>query len=74
MIFGSPSSVASLTNALGPMPTTVHSTVRNLASSLNFKCQVSSVAKISFYQIQTIAKLKPLLSSTDLETLIHAFI
>ena len=78
ILFGSPSSVANLSNALGPLSPNLHNLVKNLGvqldGSLNFNKQVSSVVKASFYQLRTIAKLKPILSATDLETVVHAFI
>lgn len=78
ILFGSPSSVSKLSKALGPLPANLHDTFKNLGvlldSSLNFNKQVSSVVKRSFYHLRNIAKLKPLLSHSDLETVIHAFI
>ncbi|XP_041946919.1 uncharacterized protein LOC121708371 [Alosa sapidissima] len=78
IIFGPLSSVPKIRNALGPLAVNCHSEVRNLGvfldSSLNFNKQVSSVVKGSFFQLRRIAKLKPWLSYTDVETVIHAFV
>ena len=66
IIFGPPSSVTSLSSALGPLSNTVHPVVINLGimldSSLNFNKQINSVVE------------SVLLSRSDLEILIHAFI
>ena len=78
ILFGPKKSVADLSTALGPLTANVHTTVKNLGvyfdSSLNFNKQISSVVSSSFYQLRTIAKLKPILTFRDLETVIHAFI
>ena len=78
IIFGPTKSVRDLTNALGPLSASAHTSVKNLGvyldSSLNFNKQVSSVVSSSFYQLRTISKLKPILTLRDLETVIHAFI
>ena len=66
IIFGPPSSVTSLSSALGPLSYNVHPVVRNLGimldSSLNFNKQINSVVE------------GVLLSRSDLEILMHAFI
>jgi len=65
-------------NALGHWSSNLQNMVRNLGvifdSSLNFNKQVSSVVKGSFYQLRTVAKLKPFLSKKDLETVNCAFV
>lgn len=75
ILFGSPNSVTSLSSALGPLSTNLHSVVKNLGvlldSSLNFNKQISNVVKGSFYQLRSIAKLKNLLSYNVLKTLIY---
>ncbi len=43
-------------------------------SELNFVKQVNTVVKTSFYYLRLIAKIQPVLSSRDLEMIIHAFI
>lgn len=52
--------------------------MRNLGvifdSSLLFNKQISAVVKSSFYQLRQIAKIKSLLSPSNLEIVIHSFI
>ena len=78
ILFGPQKSIHNLKSSLGPLSMNLRNTVKNLGvhldSSLNFNKQVSSVVSSSFYQLRTIAKLKPILSHRDLETVIHAFI
>ncbi len=68
-MFGPPSSVTNLSNALGPLSANLHNKIKNLDvfldASLNFNKQVSSVVKGSFYQLRIFAKLKPFLSHKD---------
>lgn len=63
---------------LGPLSANAHSYVKNLGvhldSSLDFNKQISTVVSSGFYQLRTIAKLKPILTPRDLETVTHAFI
>ncbi len=49
-------------------------TSRFFDSELNFVKQVNIVVKTSFYYLRLISKIKPMLSSRDLEIIIHAFI
>ena len=55
-----------------------HLCVNNLGvmfdSSLKFDKQISSVIKTSFFQLRLLAKVKPYLSPSDLERVIHSFI
>ncbi len=52
--------------------------VKNLGvkfnSSLKFDKQINTVVKCCFFHLRSIAKVKPLLSSSDFERIIHAFI
>ncbi len=43
-------------------------------SALKLDKQINAVAKISFFQLRLISKIKPFLSRKDLEKVIHAFI
>ena len=78
IIFGPTTSTTRLSQALGPLQTNLTSSIKNLGvffdSALSFNKQISSVVKGSFYQLRTIAKLKPILTHTDLVTITHAFI
>ncbi|KAF7656413.1 hypothetical protein LDENG_00041660 [Lucifuga dentata] len=54
------------------------STVKNLAvsfdSRLTFQSHIKSVTKTTFFHLSNIAKIRPILSLRDAETLIHAFV
>ena len=45
-----------------------------LDSDLNFESHIKSITKSSFYHLRNIAKVKPFLSPTCTETLVHAFV
>ncbi len=53
------------------------SSVRNLGvlfnSNLSFEKHVSSICKTAFFHLKNISKLRPMLSMSNAETLIHAF-
>ncbi|KAL1258994.1 hypothetical protein QQF64_009571, partial [Cirrhinus molitorella] len=53
------------------------SSVRNLGvlfdSSLSFENHISSICKTAFFHLKNIVKLRPMLSKSNAETLIHAF-
>ncbi len=53
------------------------SSVRNLGvlfnSNLSFDSHVSSICKTAFFHLKNISKLRPMLSMSNAETLIHAF-
>ncbi len=53
------------------------SSVRNLGvlfdSNLSFEIHVSSICKAAFFHLKNISKLRPMLSMSNGETLIHAF-
>ncbi len=53
------------------------SSVRNLAvlfdSNLSFDCYVSRICKTAFFHLKNISKLRPMLSMSNAEILIHAF-
>ncbi len=53
------------------------SSVRNLGvlfdSNLSFEKHVSSICKTVFFHLKNISKLRPMLSMSNAETLIHAF-
>ncbi len=63
---------------LGHFSSCVKSHATNLGivfdSELRFDRQINTVVKNSFFQLRRIAKLKTVLSKTDLEKVIHAFI
>ena len=47
---------------------------QSVKPSLNFNKQISSVVRSGFYQLRVISNLESLLSRSDLEILMHAFI
>ncbi len=53
------------------------SSVRNLGvlfdSNLSFESHVSSICKTAFFHLKNISKLRPMLSMSNAEMLIHAF-
>jgi len=75
---GPPESVNQIALDLGPLASNVNTQVRNLGvifdSEMKFDRQVNAVVKGSFFQLRGIAKLKGILSSKDMETVVHAFI
>jgi len=79
LILGCPAdSTPALKAQLGPLSTKVCKQIKNLGvifdSSLYFDKQISSVIRESFFQLRSLAKLKNVLSSKDLEVAIHAFV
>lgn len=78
IIFGKQDSISLIRNNLGPLSANVHPHVKNLVfifdSTLKLDKQINSVVRGSFFQLRSISKLKNILSSKDLETVIHAFI
>uniref|UniRef100_A0A3B1JMG1 Reverse transcriptase domain-containing protein n=1 Tax=Astyanax mexicanus TaxID=7994 RepID=A0A3B1JMG1_ASTMX len=78
IIFGTSHLCNNVSNNLDHMSSYVKSSVRNLDvvfdTDLRFAKQINSVVKSSFFQLRNIAKLKPFLSFSDLEKVIHAFI
>lgn len=74
-----PSSVHDTTNInLGILTPYVKPYVKNLGvildSGLKLDRQVNQVVKSSFYQLRTLAKIKSILSVSNLEKVVHAFI
>ena len=54
------------------------STIKNLGvtldSSLSLSAHIKNVTKIAFFHLRNIAKIRPILTLADAETLIHAFV
>ncbi len=50
-----------------------HSTLCRFNSNLSFDSHVSSICKTAFFHLKNISKLRPMLSMSNAETLIHAF-
>uniref|UniRef100_A0A669DHZ7 Reverse transcriptase domain-containing protein n=1 Tax=Oreochromis niloticus TaxID=8128 RepID=A0A669DHZ7_ORENI len=70
--------VPNIMNALGPLSTFVKSSIRNLGvtfdSALTLDVHVKSLVRSCFYHLRNISKLSPIVSHTELEIVIHAFI
>ena len=75
---GSSTSTVFLSSSLGALSNSVHKEARNLGvifdSELSFDTQVTKVLQSCFAQLRQLTKIKPFLSHTDLEKVIHAFI
>ena len=79
IIFGPPHSIKHIQNDLGPdLSCLVKPHARNLGVLLDsdFKLdkQINAIVKSSFFHLRTIAKIKPFLSTHDLEIVIHSLI
>ncbi len=74
--FGAPDTQNSFD--LGNLAPFCKSVVKNLGvkfdSSLKFDKKINSVVKSGFFHLRSITKVKPFLSSSDFERIIHAFI
>ena len=61
-----------------PLSANVKTSARNLGvifdSNLSFNKHVTTVVQSCFFQLRNIAKIKPFLSTANLETVIHSFI
>ena len=77
VLFGPPHLTSLLKNDLGSLSSAVKPAAKSLGvffdSELTFNVQVKKTVQSCFYQLRTIAKIKSVLSSADLEKLIHAF-
>lgn len=81
ILIGSPSALLKIRNfninidGIRILPTLQ---VRNLGiifdSELNFETHIKNICKVSFYYLRNIARLRPFLSPSDAEKLVHAFI
>uniref|UniRef100_A0A669F551 Reverse transcriptase domain-containing protein n=1 Tax=Oreochromis niloticus TaxID=8128 RepID=A0A669F551_ORENI len=70
--------VPNIMNALGHLSTSVKSSIRNLGvtfdSALTLDVHVKSLVQSCCYHLRNISKLSPIVSHTELEIVIHAFI
>uniref|UniRef100_A0A3B1KGG3 Reverse transcriptase domain-containing protein n=1 Tax=Astyanax mexicanus TaxID=7994 RepID=A0A3B1KGG3_ASTMX len=81
MLIGTPhqiqsSPIASVTVSghTTPLTTTVTNLGIKLDQQLNFESHIKHLCKISFYHLRNIAKLRPTLTVSDAEKLVHAFV
>ena len=78
IIFGNKKKRAKVATGLNAKGFTAKETVKNLGviidSDLNFSSHIKSITKSAYYHLKNISKLRDLMSSKDLEKLIHAFI
>uniref|UniRef100_A0A669C582 Reverse transcriptase domain-containing protein n=1 Tax=Oreochromis niloticus TaxID=8128 RepID=A0A669C582_ORENI len=70
--------LSQIVKALGPLSLYVKSSIRNLGvtfdSSLTLDGHVNSLVRSCFYHLRNVARLSPILSRSELEIAIHAFI
>ncbi len=78
MFFGPVKGCLDTSTYLGSWSDYCHDQIRNLGvvfdPELKFDKQVNAVVKSCFFQIRSIARLKPILSRKDLEKVINAFV
>ena len=78
ILFGPPMSTLPFHAELGTLSSNITLTARSLGvmfdPQLSFNKQITTVVQSCYHQIRNIAKIKSFLSTTDLETVIHAFI
>lgn len=81
LLIGSQSARVSISSHVGSMnnvSVSASSTVRNLGvifdEELSFKPHLRQICKNSFFHLQNIAKVRSILSKSDAEKLIHAFV
>ncbi len=78
MFFGPARGCLDMSTYLGSWSDYCHDQIRNLGvvfdPELKFDKQINAVVKNSFFQIRSIARLKPILSKKDLEKVINAFV
>ena len=79
ILFSPPNTDTSLiTNSLGPLSSNIKPAARNLGVifdlDLTFDKHIKTVVQSCYLQLRTISKIKPILSHSDLEKVIHAFI
>jgi hypothetical protein len=78
ILFGNKKDRLELTSLLSNKGLQVKTTVKNLGvqidSDLTFNSHIKSVSKSAFYHLKNISKLRNLMTKSDLEKLIHAFI
>ncbi len=78
MFFGPVRGCLDMSTYLGSWSDYCHDQIRNLGvvfdPELKFDKQINAVVKSCFFQIRSIARLKPILSRKDLEKVINAFV
>ncbi len=78
ILFGQIENLASVNVHLCPLAAHNKVAVKNVGvwfdRELKFDKQINNVVKSCFFNLRLLAKVKPFLSATDLEKLIHAFI
>ena len=74
----STSCINNLSSSLGALSDNIRTEARNLGviidSVLSFDAQVTKVLQSCFAQLRQLSKIRPFLSSADLEKVLHAFI
>ncbi|KAJ0064019.1 hypothetical protein NL108_016360 [Boleophthalmus pectinirostris] len=78
IVFGPQKQRDSVSSHLQSLSLKPSNQARNLGvimdSDLNFNSHIKSITSAAFYHLKNIAKIKGLLSKSDLEKLIHAFV
>uniref|UniRef100_A0A3B3CUW0 Reverse transcriptase domain-containing protein n=1 Tax=Oryzias melastigma TaxID=30732 RepID=A0A3B3CUW0_ORYME len=78
LIFAPENKIPSIRQHLGSLSSSVQSSLRNLGvlfdKSMSLEGHSKQLVKNCFYHLRNVAKLKSILSRSDLETIIHAFI
>ena len=78
LIFGPENTANNIIQQIGPLATFVKTKARNLGvifdPKLKLEHHVNKMVQTCFFQLRNIAKIKPLLSVSNLEHVIHAFI
>lgn len=78
LIIAPDNKIPSIVQHLGSLSSTVQSSIRNLGvwfdQSLSLDCHSRLLVRNCFYHLRNIAKLRMILTDSDLEMVIHAFI
>ena len=78
LIIGPDSISNTIQSSLGSLAPNVTKTAKNLGvffdNHLNFEYHIKKVTQSCFYHLRNIAKIKPVISSLDLEKIMHAFV
>ena len=78
LIIGPETISNTIQQSLGPLASNVTKTAKNLGvffdNHMNLEYHVKKVTQSCFYHLRNIAKIKPVISPSDLEKIMHAFV